>query len=212
MCPTLFKWSNFLNNTRYLIRVVTPRLSPFVPKRKDALNLAHYRPINLIICITKIIYKTLVARLKKVIGSVFSNDQTTFVNGRNIMDGPLVVNEMITWTKKLKKMMLLFKLDGERALDLLSWTFFDDVMWQMDFCITWRSWIRSILSYSRVSVLVKESRTKEFIMEKGVRQGDPFSPFLFIIFMEGHNVAMDEALQKWFFCKIISPFLPSPVL
>lgn len=103
-------------------------------------------------------------------------------------------------------MMLLFKLDGDKALDSLSWTFFDNVMWQMYFGITWRSWIRSILSSSRVSVLVKESRTKEFIMEKGVRQGDPFSPFLFIIVMEGHNVAMDEAWQKGFFARLYLPF------
>ena len=66
----------------------------------------------------------------------------------------------------------------------------------MGFGNKWRSWIRGCLESSRASVIVNGSPSKEFNVPKGVRQGDPLSPFLFIIAMEGLNVAMKAAQDK----------------
>ena len=60
-------------------------------------------------------------------------------------------------------------------------------------------WIRGYLQSTRLSVLVNGSPTKEFKMQKGVRQGDPLSPFLFILAMEGLNIAMKAAGDKSIF-------------
>ncbi|KAL7611218.1 hypothetical protein Lser_V15G10494 [Lactuca serriola] len=62
----------------------------------------------------------------------------------------------------------------------------------------WRSWIYGCLSSSKASVLVNGSPTKEFTMKKGVRKGDPLSPFLFIIAMEGLNVDMKSTYDALF--------------
>ena len=106
---------------------------------------------------------------------------------------------MCGWAKSIKKKLLLFKVDFDKAFDSVNWDYLDSVLEQMGFGNKWRSWIRGCLSSSRASVLVNGAPTKEFRVTKGVRQGDPLSPFLFIIAMEGLNVALKTAVEKWIF-------------
>ncbi|KAI3506473.1 hypothetical protein L1887_28832 [Cichorium endivia] len=176
-----------------------------VPKVKDPLNLSDYRPISLIGCTYKIIAKTLANRLKRVIGNSIDEVQTAFIEGRNILEGPLVMNEICAWAKKQKKNILLFKADFEKAFDSVNWCFLNDIMAQMGYGDKWRMWIMGCLRSARASILVNGSPTKEFSMEKGVRQGDPLSPFLFIMVMEGLNVVMKEARIKGLFTGIKIP-------
>lgn len=75
----------------------------------------------------------------------------------------------------------------------------------MGFGYKWRKLIYGCLSSSRASVLVNGAPTREFEISKAVRQGDPLSPFLFIIAMEGINVAMTEAKEKGIFSGINIP-------
>lgn len=75
----------------------------------------------------------------------------------------------------------------------------------MGFGNKWRSWIQGCLSSSRASVIVNGSPTKEFEISKGVRQGDPLSPFLFIIAMEGLNVVIKTSVEKGIFKGINIP-------
>ncbi|KAJ9565851.1 hypothetical protein OSB04_001817 [Centaurea solstitialis] len=75
----------------------------------------------------------------------------------------------------------------------------------MGFGDNWIAWIKGIVTSARVSVIVNGSPTKQFQMEKGVRQGDPLSPFLFILAMEGLVAAMKEAMEKGLFRGIALP-------
>ncbi|GKA71395.1 RNA-directed DNA polymerase, eukaryota, partial [Tanacetum coccineum] len=86
---------------------------------------------------------------------------------------------------KTKKELLIFKVDFEKAFDSIRWDFLDLVMDKLGFGSKWRVWIQGCLSNARASVLVNGSPTEEFEMFRGLRQGDPLSPFLFILVMEG---------------------------
>ncbi|KAJ9537399.1 hypothetical protein OSB04_030132 [Centaurea solstitialis] len=145
-----------------------------VSKSKDPLGLNDYRHIHLMGCFSKVVSKVLAGRLKLVIDSVISPEQTTFVKGKNITDGLLI------------------------AFDNLGWSFLFDVMKQMEFGSKWIGWIEGLISTARVSVLVNGTPTDHFPLQKGVRQGDHLSPFLFIIAVEGLIAAVKDATGKGF--------------
>lgn len=102
----------------------------------------------------------------------------------------------MNWAEQVKEKILLFKIDFAKAYDCINWDFLDSILQQMHFGRKWRGWVRGCLSSATVSILVNGSPTPEFSMERGLRQGDPLSPFLFLIAAEALNVMMQEAIQK----------------
>ncbi|GKD04054.1 putative RNA-directed DNA polymerase, eukaryota, reverse transcriptase zinc-binding domain protein [Tanacetum coccineum] len=167
-----------------------------IPKVSNPIFIKDYRPISLIGIHYKIIAKILANRLSKVIDKIVSIEQSAFISGRQILDGPLILSELIGWYKKRKKKMLFFKVDFEKAFDYVSWEYLDFVLHSLGFGYKWRSWIRACLHSSRASVLVNGSPTFEFSIKRGLRQGDPLSPFLFILVMEGLHCALSAAVSS----------------
>ncbi|XP_071688628.1 uncharacterized protein [Rutidosis leptorrhynchoides] len=151
-----------------------------IPKKTDPVSLNEYRPISLIGSFYKIIAKLLSIRIRKVIPDLVGFEQSAF-----ILDGALIANESYEFLKNNRVKSIIFKVDFEKAFDSLKWGFLDDMMNFMGFGSKWRGWIKSCLKTASISVLVNGSPTKEFNLERGVRQGDPRSPFLFIIAAEG---------------------------
>ncbi|GJU29578.1 RNA-directed DNA polymerase, eukaryota, reverse transcriptase zinc-binding domain protein [Tanacetum coccineum] len=178
-----------------------------IPKVSNPLFIKDYRPISLIGIHYKIVAKILANRLSKVTESIISPEQTAFIKGRQILDGPLILSETIDWYKKRKKKMMLFKVDFEKAFDSVSWRYLDYVLDKLGFGIKWRNWIKAELASARTSILINGSPTSEFSLKRALRQGDPLSPFLFIIIMEGLHMALNDGLAANMFhgVKVGSP-------
>nr|KAJ0186457.1 hypothetical protein LSAT_V11C900469030 [Lactuca sativa] len=170
-----------------------------VPKIQDSITISDFRPISLIGYLYKTISKVLAERLKKVVHLVVSPVQTAFIKKRFILDGPLILNEVIAWLRKSKKKAFVFKVDFEKAFDSLSWKYLDSILLQMDFGAKWRAWIHGCLSSTRVSILINGAAMSEFGMERGIRQGDLLSPFLYIIAAVGLHIAMEMAKEQGIF-------------
>ncbi|GKA13749.1 putative RNA-directed DNA polymerase, eukaryota, reverse transcriptase zinc-binding domain protein [Tanacetum coccineum] len=156
-----------------------------IPKVAKAKTVSDFRPISLIGCQYKIIGKLLANRIRVVIGDCVNPVQSAFIKGRNILDGPLILNEVISWYRNSKKDLMVFKVDFEKAFDSIRWDYLDLVLEKLGFGCRWRSRIKGCLHSARSSVLVNGSPTDEFELHRGLRQGDPLSPFLFILAMEG---------------------------
>ncbi|KAJ0520505.1 putative RNA-directed DNA polymerase [Helianthus annuus] len=176
-----------------------------IPKSNNPQTINNFRPINLIGCISKVVTKILSSRLKKVMDFLISDVQTAYIEGRSIMEGPLIMNELISWAKCSKKKLMLLKVDFEKAFDSISWSFLDSVLSQMGFPALWRKWMMGLLKTARTSVLVNGSPTLEFEIQKGVRQGDPLSPLLFILAMEALHIATESAVQLGIFKGVTTP-------
>lgn len=90
-------------------------------------------------------------------------------------------------------------MDFEKAYDSVSWEFLDYMLGSMGFNMTWRKWIQECLGSSSVSVLVNGSPLEEFSVSKGLRQGDPMTPFLFLVVAEGLSGIINNAVDKGIF-------------
>ncbi|GKD78582.1 RNA-directed DNA polymerase, eukaryota, reverse transcriptase zinc-binding domain protein [Tanacetum coccineum] len=133
-----------------------------------------FRPISLI----RIQYKIIAKLLARVVDTVVSVEQTTFIKGRQILDGPLLVNELVDWykKKKKKKKMMILKIDFEKAFDSISWDYLDNMLEFMNFPTRWRRWIFACLYSARSPVLINGSPTQEFMLHRCLRQGDCNTP------------------------------------
>ncbi|GJZ14187.1 RNA-directed DNA polymerase, eukaryota, reverse transcriptase zinc-binding domain protein [Tanacetum coccineum] len=170
-----------------------------IPKTPNANMVKDYRPISLIGSMYKIISKILTNRLVVVLGDLVNEIQSTFVADKQILDGPFILNELVQWYKKKKKQSIIFKVDFEKAYDSVRWYHLDDIMRKFGFGEKWCMWIQSFLRSSRGSVIVNGSPTEEFQFYKGLKQGDPLSPFLFIVVMESLHISFQRVVDVGLF-------------
>nr|KYP35530.1 Retrovirus-related Pol polyprotein LINE-1 [Cajanus cajan] len=186
--------NDFHSNGR-LVRGLNSSFIALVSKKDCPERIEEFRPISLIGCLYKVLSKILANRLRMVISSVISDCQSAFIKGRQILDSVLVANEAVEEVKRKKSKCIMFKVDFEKAYDSVSWSCLQFVMGKMGFPTIWCTWIAECLKTSRTSVLVNGSPTEEFGVSKGLRQGDPLAPFLFLIVAEGLFTLFNKASQ-----------------
>jgi len=167
-----------------------------IPKIESSQKIADFRPISLVGCMYKVLAKVLANRLRSIIDLLVSDTQSAFIHSKQILDGILIANEVVDEAKRMNKDLLLFKVDFEKAYDSIDLNYLNSVMLSMNFPTLWRKWIMECIGTATASVLVNGCSTEEFPIKRGLRQGDPLSPFLFLLAAEEFDVLMKASISN----------------
>jgi len=128
--------SEFHRNGK-LTKRVNSTFVALIPKADNPQRLNDFRLISLVGCTYKVLAKVLANRLQAVISSVVSDSQSTFIQGKHILDGILIAKEVVDDARRMNKEMLLFKVVFEKAYDSADLNYLDSVMRTMNFPTLW---------------------------------------------------------------------------
>ena len=170
------KVPEFLNRTHIAL----------IPKIQGLKALGNYRPISLCNTIYKVVMKIIVARLRSHLEKIISPLQTAFVPGRKGIDNAIIVQEIIHTLSKKKGQVgnMALKIDLEKAYDKLEWSFIIDMLIRANLPANLIDIIMSCVSTVSTSILVNGEALDPIYPSRGIRQGDPLFPYLFILCMD----------------------------
>lgn len=170
-----------------------------IPKISNPTNITQFRPISLCNVIYKVITKAIVNRLRTVMDKCIDSTQSAFVPGRLIMDNVLLAYELL-YTLKYKRVgkkgFMAVKHDMSKAYDRVEWSFVEAVMRKLGFDSDWVAFLMNCVKTVAYSVGLNGYISQDFFLSRGLRQGDPLSPFLFLFCGEGLSSLMKLAMQR----------------
>ena len=165
---------------------VNSSLIVLIPKTDNPCSVNNYRRISLCNVVYKIISKLLVSKLRTVLHKFISLCQSAFIHNRWIVENQVIVQEMLHSFKarKIKEGLIAIKLDFQKAYDRVNWSFIKVVLIKFGFNDVFVNWIMECITSMSFEVLINGGKSEHFKPERGLRQGDPLSIYIFILRQE----------------------------
>ena len=162
-----------------------------IPKKdKDPKILKNWRPLSLLNTDYKLISKVLSMRIKKVLQDLISTDQTGAVPGRYIGENIIHLLNIIEYAEEEQIPALLIAVDYEKAFDCIEWSYIDAVLAKFNFGEQIRKWTLTLYKDIESCVCNNGWSSNFFGLSRGVRQGCPLSPYLFVLCVEIMAIAI----------------------
>ncbi|KAF7824315.1 reverse transcriptase [Senna tora] len=170
-----------------------------IPKIQNPTKVKNFCPISLCNTLYKLVSKVLVNRIKPFLPNLISENQAAFIKGRKANDNIILANEIIhSYNRKRSRKFgwLIISLDLEKAYDRLNWSFISSVLLKMNFPAELVSLISACISSVSHQFLINGTLTHKIIPSRGIRQGDPLSPYIFICCMQYLSSLIDVQVHK----------------
>lgn len=115
----------------------------------------------------------LAIKLWSVMYKLRSLNQSVFPKGRMLVDGVVVVNDVVDFEKRYKRFFFILKVDFEKAYDSVSWNFRDYMLTKSGFSEKWMSWMRACVFVGNLAVMVNGYPNQEINIQRVLKQGNP---------------------------------------
>ncbi|XP_038991297.1 uncharacterized protein LOC120114449 [Hibiscus syriacus] len=198
----------FFHHT-FLLPAFNATTLALIPKIPNPCKVKDFRSIACCTVIYKAITKILVQRLSCFIPDLISLNQTVFIKGMSIVDNTLFAQELVRgYGRKAISPRCSMKIDLQKAFDTLHWGFLSYVLRALNIPIKFINWVEACFTEARFSISFNGTLIGYFKGARGIRQGDPLSPILYVISMNVLSRILNLAAEKGLFsfhpkCKII---------
>ena len=170
-------------------------------KVNNPTSLKIFRPISLCTIPYKTVTKIIANMLQALLPDLIGPQQTSFVSGRHIIENIVIAQEVIHTIKKKigGKTMVAVKVDLEKAYDRLSWCFIQETLKEVGLPKRFIHLIIECMSTTKMNILWNGAMTEDFRPGRGIRQGDPLSPYIFVLCIErlSHGIIQAVNQGRW---------------